>query len=141
MIPLGLYRTVRVNLKAYKDQSINNMKKQKQNGQEMGRDDQAENDEFNKKIKYVVTNPDKDTRLEEEDLVFVLAKSDPGDPETWDDYNQNNKELIDHNQKRLMADINDMMLKPSGNNQKKLAAKKKQKEGNVAGMQAKKGNP
>lgn len=27
-----------------------------------------------KPVKYVVTNPDKDTRLEPEDLVFVLAK-------------------------------------------------------------------
>jgi hypothetical protein len=43
----------------------------------------------------VVTNPDKDTRLEETDLVFVLAKQDPGDPELWDDYNENNKSMFD----------------------------------------------
>lgn len=73
----------------------------------------TDSEEFYKKIKYVVTNPDKDTRLEEEDLVFVLAKSDPGDPETWDDFNQNNKELIDQNQSRILADINDMLVKPT----------------------------
>jgi len=42
--------------------------------------------EIFKTIKYVVTNPDKETRLEKEDLVFVLAKTDPGDPDKWDEY-------------------------------------------------------
>jgi len=46
-----------------------------------------------KEIKYVVTNPSKDTKLEETDVVFVLAKQDPGDPERWDDYN--NKSMFD----------------------------------------------
>lgn len=63
-----------------------------------------------KPVKYVVTNPDKDTRLEPEDLVFVLAKQDPGDPETWDDYNENNKVMFDQNQNNLMGNIGDMCL-------------------------------
>jgi len=59
----------------------------------------------------VVTNPDKETRLRDTDLVFVLAKSDPGDPNTWDDYNENNKYMFDSNQNKLMKDINQMMFK------------------------------
>jgi len=50
-----------------------------------------------KEINYVVTNPNKETRLKKNDLVFVLAKTDPGDPETWDDYTDNNKEMFDQN--------------------------------------------
>lgn len=50
-----------------------------------------------KEIKYVVTNPDKGTMLEKTDLVFVLSKEEPGDPETWDDYNEKNKLMFDHN--------------------------------------------
>ena len=46
-----------------------------------------------KNIKYVVTNPDKDTRLEKTDLVFVLARSDPGDPELWDDFDNKNQDV------------------------------------------------
>jgi len=61
-------------------------------------------------VKYVVTNPDKDTRLAKDDLVFVLAKQDPGDPETWDDYNENNKVMFDQNQNNLMGNIGDMCL-------------------------------
>ena len=59
----------------------------------------------------MVTNPDKETRLRDTDLVFVLAKSDPGDPNTWDDYNENNKYMFDSNQNKLMKDINQMMFK------------------------------
>lgn len=58
----------------------------------------------------MVTNPDKDTRLEKDDLVFVLAKQDPGDPETWDDYTENNKVMFDQNQNNLMGNIGDMGL-------------------------------
>jgi len=39
-------------------------------------------------VKYVVTNPDKETRLEPTDFLFVLALMDPGDPEQWDIFNQ-----------------------------------------------------
>ena len=64
---------MKVNLKAFKGDSNNNRSR-------------ADYDEEPKWINYVITNPDKDTRLEKSDLVFVLARSDPGDPETWDDY-------------------------------------------------------
>jgi len=88
MIPLGLYRTVKVNLKAYKDQIPQKKVKEED-------DPAASEQDFFKKIKYVVTNPDKDTRIEDEDIVFVLARSDPGDPEKWDDYDQNNTDVVD----------------------------------------------
>lgn len=43
-----------------------------------------------KDFNYVVTNPDGDTtKLEATDLVFVLAKHDPGDPDLWDEYKDN----------------------------------------------------
>lgn len=58
-------------------------------------------------IKYVLTNPDRDTKLESSDKVFVLAKSDPGDPERWDDYDTN-KDIFDPNQMRIMTNINNM---------------------------------
>ena len=95
MIPLGLYRSTRVNLQAYKD--LDNQKSAKKlRLNNPGADgDFDDNGKDFKKIKYVVTNPDKDTRLEETDLVFVLAKQDPGDPELWDDYNENNKSMFD----------------------------------------------
>ena len=73
MIPLGLYRSTRVNLQAYKDlENKQSAKKLRINN--IGDVDNDESGKDFKKIKYVVTNPDKDTRLEETDLVFVLAK-------------------------------------------------------------------
>ena len=59
-----------------------------------------------------MTNPDRDTRLNHDDLVFVLAKNDPGDPEKWDEYNENNKEMFEPGQNRMMADLNEIMLQP-----------------------------
>ena len=44
-----------------------------------------------------MTNPNKNTYLVENDLVFVLSKEEPGDPETWDDYNEKNKLMFDQN--------------------------------------------
>lgn len=76
-----------------------------------------------KSVKYVVTNPDGDTRLEKDDLVFVLAKQDPGDPETWDDYNENNKIMFDQNQNNLMGNINDMCLNKPKKNQNEFKEK------------------
>ena len=61
------------------------------------------NDEVHHIINYVVTNPDKDTRLEKTDLVFVLARSDPGDPEFWDDYNSKNQDVYDILNNKNMA--------------------------------------
>ena len=39
----------------------------------------------------MITNPQKSIKLRADDLVFVLAQSDPCSPETWDDYNYFNK--------------------------------------------------
>jgi len=89
MIPMGLYRTAEINLKVYKEQ----LSKGLDIGKTLPSDKIKE--VVNKEINYVVTNPDKETRLRESDVVFVLAKTDPGDPETWDDYNDNNKEMFD----------------------------------------------
>ena len=94
MIPMGLYRTTEVNLKAYAErlpQGLSNSGVKVMNGDKKNKQKEM------KKIKYVVTNPDKETRLRDDDLVFVLAKSDPGDPNTWDDYNDNNKYMFDSN--------------------------------------------
>lgn len=46
-----------------------------------------ENDEkYKKLIRYVITNPDKDLDLKEDDTVFVLAQNDPKDPNVfWED--------------------------------------------------------
>ena len=43
-------------------------------------------EKYKKEIKYVITNPDKDLVLKENDLVFVLAQNDPKDPNVyWED--------------------------------------------------------
>lgn len=91
IIPMGLYRQSSVWLKAYKE----NQQKFKGKTPYSGFD-KKEASEWSD-IKYVVTNPDKDTKLRENDLIFVLAKNEPGDPETWDDYNENNKDMFDAN--------------------------------------------
>jgi hypothetical protein len=117
MIPLGLYRTVDVNLRAYKDQLSK--------GLEISKDIQVEKhpkDTCMKRIKYVVTNPTEKTRLMPDDLVFVLAKSDPGDSDLWDNYSEKNKDMYDNNQNELMKNINEMMFKQKGNNRKKAHA-------------------
>ena len=40
----------------------------------------------------MITNPCKSIKLRSNDLVFVLAQSDPSSPETWDDYNYFNNQ-------------------------------------------------
>ena len=40
----------------------------------------------------MITNPSKSIKLRQNDLVFVLAQSDPSSPETWDDYNYFNNQ-------------------------------------------------
>lgn len=55
-----------------------------------------------KMLKYVVTNPDKDTKLQEDDLVFVLARHNPGDPDLWDEFDQRNKDMFDSKQHKLI---------------------------------------
>ena len=49
-----------------------------------------------------------------DDLVFVLAKNDPGDSDTWDNYSEKNKDMFDQNQNDLMKNINEMMFKQKG---------------------------
>ena len=107
MIPLGLYRTVKVNLKAYKDQQQLSFKSKNSEGDGVN---ELHQENTIKKIQYVVTNPDKDTRIEEEDLVFVLAKSEPGDPDTWDDMNNlHSKEDFGGPKPDLLQDFDPLM--------------------------------
>lgn len=103
LIPMGLFRTVEVNLMVYKEQLGK--------GFDTLKTSDKVKDQVMKEIKYVVTNPYKDTRLMKSDVVFVLAGQDPGDPEAWDNYNEKNKDLLDNNQNKLIKDINDMMFK------------------------------
>ena len=70
MIPLGLYRTTKVNLMSYNDLDVSKSRKKGVLSSNMKHIDSSN---F-KLVQYVVTNPDKDTRLEKDDLVFVLAK-------------------------------------------------------------------
>jgi hypothetical protein len=60
-------------------------------------------------FKYVVTNPEKTTKLREDDKIFVLAKNDPGNPENWDDYTHQNKDMFDPRQVKIMSNISNMM--------------------------------
>tara|TARA_B110000285_G_C15131943_1_gene624210 strand:- start:457 stop:720 length:264 start_codon:yes stop_codon:yes gene_type:complete len=60
-------------------------------------------------FKYVVTNPEKDTKLRSDDMIFVLAKNDPGDPEKWDEFTYQNKEMFDPKQIKIMGNISNMM--------------------------------
>ena len=46
------------------------------------------NQEKKKDVRYVVTHPPGKTILKADDLVFVLAQSDPSSPNTWDEYNE-----------------------------------------------------
>jgi hypothetical protein len=109
IIPIGLYRTVRVDLKAYNG----NYKFRKTKGKSfldaMSPETSLDDDKDFSTFKYVVTNPEKDTKLRDDDMVFVLAKVDPGDPENWDDFTINNKEMFDAKQNKIMSNINNMM--------------------------------
>lgn len=80
-------------------------------------------------IKYVVTNPDKDTKLHEDDLVFVLARHNPGDPDLWDEFDQRNNDMFDAKQHKLIQNINNMMLKSTTRAVRQKAAGKDQGEG------------
>ena len=75
MVPLGLYRTANVNLNEYKTVDSNSLPSD------------TTNEENWKTFNYVITNPRRDTKLIEGDHVYVLTKSEPGDPDHWDDYN------------------------------------------------------
>jgi hypothetical protein len=80
MIPIALYRKVVVNLQVYKEQQLIKGLDIGKVKYDFGKED------VEREIKYVVTNPSQKTRLLKDDLVFVLAKTDPGDPENWDNF-------------------------------------------------------
>mmetsp|Transcript_20173 Transcript_20173/g.14616 ORF Transcript_20173/g.14616 Transcript_20173/m.14616 type:complete len:98 (+) Transcript_20173:318-611(+) len=77
MVPLGLYRRTKVDFRAFKD-----AEEQRRKNTKTGKQDTS----GEKEIKYVVTNPPKNMRLRENDLVFVLSQQDPETLDTWDDY-------------------------------------------------------
>ena len=87
IIPLGLYRQQNVNLTVIKDSIMQS----KTTPKDMN--DVKAN--IKRMIKYVVTNPDKETKLHEDDLVFVLARHYPGDPDLWDEFDQRNNDMFD----------------------------------------------
>ena len=111
IIPVGLYRKVKVDLNAYKEK-YKNQKKYKAgkgsvlDGLPQGND---EEDAVYSTFKYVVTNPEKTTKLRDDDKIFVLAKNDPGNPENWDDYTHQNKDMFDPRQIKIMSNISNMM--------------------------------
>lgn len=88
MIPLGLYRTETVSYNCFKDEDDNKKRKK----YPTLNNSLKSNESAEKTIRYVVTNPCKDLRLRESDLVFVLAQDEP--PEKWDLLN-NEKFIVD----------------------------------------------
>ena len=89
MIPIGLYRRQMVDYSQFKKEEED----RRNIGQSSNRGGQSYSEQL-KEIKYVITNPQKSIKLRADDLVFVLAQSDPCSPETWDDYNYfNNKQM------------------------------------------------
>jgi len=61
-------------------------KKKAQKGGDKSKEGEKDNEKYMKEIKYVITNPDKDLKLKENDTVFVLAQNDPKDPNVyWED--------------------------------------------------------
>ena len=74
MIPLGIYRTDRVSFAAMgEDESKGGRRKAIK----------TVKDDEKKEIKYVITNPHKELKIKESDVVFVLAQSDPRTT-SWD---------------------------------------------------------
>jgi len=66
----------------FKEMAEKKKKAQKDKSKEAEKD----NEKYMKEIKYVITNPDKDLKLKENDTVFVLAQNDPKDPNVyWED--------------------------------------------------------
>ena len=61
-------------------------KKKKAQKDDKSKETEKDNEKYMKEIKYVITNPDKDLKLKENDTVFVLAQNDPKDPNVyWED--------------------------------------------------------
>lgn len=71
IIPLALYRTCIVNLNKYRGCSRTGIPAaDSYNNQHYRADDKG----IMKEMRYVVTNPDKETKLKADDIVFVLSK-------------------------------------------------------------------
>jgi|TARA_B110000305_G_C19121246_1_gene484431 hypothetical protein len=71
IIPVALYRTCKVNLNKYRGCSKTGIPSaDSYNSAQYRSDDKG----ILKEMRYVVTNPDKETKLKEDDIVFVLAK-------------------------------------------------------------------
>lgn len=86
IIPIGLYRKVTVDLNAYKE-NYKFRKNKAGKGSLLDGLVECETDERDfSTFNYVVTNPEKGTKLRADDKIFVLAKNDPGNPDSWDDY-------------------------------------------------------
>lgn len=113
---MGLYRTVRVDLKAYQGDYKLRKFKGKLDGMtpEANQNDEKDFNTFN----YVVTNPEKETKLRDDDKIFVLAKNDPGDPSKWDDFTYQNKDMFDAKQIKIMSNISNMMHKQADGSKK-----------------------
>lgn len=71
IIPLALYRTCKVNLNKYRGCSRTGIPAADSFGSPHYRYDEKG---IMKEMRYVVTNPDKETKLKADDMVFVLAK-------------------------------------------------------------------
>lgn len=78
IVPLGLYRKEEIQLSSFSEEDDRRKKSTFKSAKDEEKDV--------KEIKYVVTNPSKELKLRKDDLVFVLAQADPGDPNKWDDY-------------------------------------------------------
>lgn len=87
MIPIGLYRRQLVNYDALNEEDDKNKVNVNVNNNKIGSPTESL-----KEIKYVITNPHKSIKLRADDLVFVLAQSDPSSVHTWDDYNYFNNQ-------------------------------------------------
>jgi hypothetical protein len=96
IIPIGLYRKVTVDLNSYKESykfTRNKIAKGLLDG--MKPEGESNDDKDFSTFNYVVTNPEKDTKLRADDKIFILAINDPGNPDSWDEYNHENKDMFD----------------------------------------------
>lgn len=84
MIPIGLYRKQKFDQEQFMKQEGQKGKKQQN---KLKREEQEKVNPNQQDVSYVTTNPMKHTKVKIDDLVFVLAQSDPGAAsDTWDDY-------------------------------------------------------
>ena len=70
IIPLGVYRTEMVSFSSLEEESNKRGRKTLNKTMKLGG---GFNEDDKKEIKYVITNPSKDFRLKDNDVIFVLA--------------------------------------------------------------------